>query len=337
MSAEILQKTNIDNEPQRERWLDCIRAMAMIFVVFGHHVPTGSNWYIYYVITSPIKIPLFFAISGYLFKPEKYSFPEFIKKIARQLIIPWLILGLLSAILGMIVAGSSFTDNVLKLISGTSYWYMPCCILAEIMFYFICKIKKTAIQFLVIVALFAAGLLTKDVTFMGYAMLNRAFTAQLYLFLGLFIKRHPEIFDMSKIWMAILAVVYAALAILSILFFPGRDMDVHMMDYYFIPLNMAAVLSGVLLVFALSAKLKLHSKVIEAIGKNTLVIYMLNAYPLSVFTKVCGIFGITFNDGFISAILFTVISIFGSLLIALVLNKFLPEVVGKKRKKVSNA
>ena len=40
---------------KREGWVDGLRAVAVLFVIFGHQIPGNT---IYYVFTSPIKIPL---------------------------------------------------------------------------------------------------------------------------------------------------------------------------------------------------------------------------------------------------------------------------------------
>ena len=60
---------------KRIDWLDALKAIALIFVVFGHILLEGSE---YFVVTSPVKIPLFFAVSGYLFSIKKGEFKPFI-------------------------------------------------------------------------------------------------------------------------------------------------------------------------------------------------------------------------------------------------------------------
>ena len=64
MVAQKDEKALINPATTRERklWIDALRALAMLFVIFGHQV---GNYIPYYVFTSPIKIPLFFMITGY--------------------------------------------------------------------------------------------------------------------------------------------------------------------------------------------------------------------------------------------------------------------------------
>lgn len=48
----------------RKLWIDSIRAIAIIMVVLGHQIPEETSYFVY---TSIVKMPLFFAISGYFF------------------------------------------------------------------------------------------------------------------------------------------------------------------------------------------------------------------------------------------------------------------------------
>ena len=49
----------------RKGWVDALRGLAILLVMYGHCV---DNMVGYFVFTSPVKMPLFFAITGYVFK-----------------------------------------------------------------------------------------------------------------------------------------------------------------------------------------------------------------------------------------------------------------------------
>lgn len=51
----------------RKNWIDALRGLAMLFVLYGHLV---HGWNEYFVFTSAIKIPLFFQ------SPVMYSRSE---------------------------------------------------------------------------------------------------------------------------------------------------------------------------------------------------------------------------------------------------------------------
>lgn len=63
-----------------------MKVLGMLFIVWGHLNPEYLTHFIY-----TFSVPSFFFISGYLFKVR--SWPEFIKKNLRSLIIPYLLLG----------------------------------------------------------------------------------------------------------------------------------------------------------------------------------------------------------------------------------------------------
>lgn len=70
----------------RKNWIDWMKAIGMLVIIWGHSFPTGLTSFIY-----SFNVPLFFIISGYLFKKET-SMGTFFKKNLYSLIIPYLIL-----------------------------------------------------------------------------------------------------------------------------------------------------------------------------------------------------------------------------------------------------
>lgn len=128
---------------KRKNWIDFLRALAIIFVVIGHQLD-GDVFY--YLFTSPIKIPLFFAISGYLFtlRPSK----EYSLKVLKTLIIPWILLACIPELFLTPFKGGYyyFLSFLYDLFSGNIHWFMPCYIIASILFYLLlCCTKNSKI------------------------------------------------------------------------------------------------------------------------------------------------------------------------------------------------
>ena len=67
----------------RKHWVDALRALAILLVVLGHQLKDMTE---YFIFTSPIKMPLFFAISGYLFNTRGGNDVEFFKNWFKKLI-----------------------------------------------------------------------------------------------------------------------------------------------------------------------------------------------------------------------------------------------------------
>ena len=123
---------------KRLAWVDYLRAVAMLLVVYGHQVPYLNE---YFVFTSPVKLPLFFAISAFVFN-EDTDLKTFVRKLFRQIIVPWLVLTIAPRLLLIPLHGFSwFGQQVGNILSGKAYWYMPCLIIAELLWFFILKSK----------------------------------------------------------------------------------------------------------------------------------------------------------------------------------------------------
>lgn len=70
-------------------WVDWMKAIGMLFIIWGHAFPKAFSPFIY-----SFNVPLFFIISGYLFKRSD-TFAVFLKKNYVSLIIPYLLLCLI--------------------------------------------------------------------------------------------------------------------------------------------------------------------------------------------------------------------------------------------------
>lgn len=75
----------------RKGWLDACRALAILFVIYGHQQKDGL---FYFLFTSPVKVTMFFAISGYLFNPRGGDARAFFKNLLIRMVLPWLILAI---------------------------------------------------------------------------------------------------------------------------------------------------------------------------------------------------------------------------------------------------
>ncbi len=70
-------------------WVDWMKAIGMLFIIWGHAFPETFSPFIY-----SFNVPLFFIVSGYLFKRSE-TFSVFLRKNYISLIIPYLLLCLI--------------------------------------------------------------------------------------------------------------------------------------------------------------------------------------------------------------------------------------------------
>lgn len=322
----------MNNTKERKKWVDVLRAIAMILVVYGHR---SSGWTEYFVFTSPIKIPLFFAVTGYVFNDANGNFTVFIKKLWRTIIVPWLVIACLPYLMASPIKGIGFLkENLISVLTGANYWYMPCCIAAEILWFWILKyVKPIWLVGLITGMTFAAGMAMYANSMLSVFMINRAMTAQVFLFIGRLLRKYEENIAHYLNRVPVLiggTAVYILLAVLTMRLYPGHCLDVHLCRYYNIPLCGAMIWIGIyVLAVLISRRITYHPRLLSLIGQHTLVIYLMHQYLLRVFEKGFFILHIPFNK-FTNVFLTLFVCLAGAA-ISLAINRFVPELMGKRR------
>lgn len=129
---------------KRETWIDIAKGIGIIAVVAGH---TGFYYFHHYFFW--FHMPLFFILSGYLYKPANNmsALISWTKKRTKQLLIPYISFGLLISLLIYIGNGnhSLLFSNILDLLySGqeveiifTVFWFILTLYLTQISFAFL--------------------------------------------------------------------------------------------------------------------------------------------------------------------------------------------------------
>lgn len=321
------------NRILRKNWVDALRALAMFLVIYGHH---ERDWIPYFVWTSPVKISLFFAVSGYVFHEERHDYGVFWKKMIRSTVIPWIVIAFFPYILMSSFKGMGFfVTNAADIVTGRILWYMPCFIIAEILWYhtnlFFRSIPRVA---LASVLLMAAGLLMARFDVLNVFMINRAFVVQIYLLIGYLYKRviSESVRDRRKpLIIAACIVIYFLLAFITLACYPGQSMDIHNNEYYHLGICMIMIWCGVIALL-IGAEYYLHRVPgwIIRIGQNTLVIYLWNSFVDRCFVRIFGFSGITVFQGKVfNAVLSMVICIVCSIM-AVVLRRLIPGLFGDR-------
>ncbi len=135
---------------KRIEWIDALKGFAIFLIVFGHTIGYSDKLSELSRYLSSFYVPLFFLISGYLFKNNKdESIKSYIKRKAKKILIPYYIFALLSLIpfylfaqdiQGTLGSNRYIPDNIFKSVfyilyaSGHSkglsqnspLWFLPC-------------------------------------------------------------------------------------------------------------------------------------------------------------------------------------------------------------------
>ena len=319
----------MDKSPGRKAWLDGLRAVAMLLVILGHLLPGRSA---FFVFTNPVKLPLFFAISGYLIRDDRPA-GAFFAGLARRLAAPWAMAVAALTLTQAAFRGFAALPGLLwRAVAEPALWYVVCAAVAEAIWYGLRRLcpapAATAVGAAV---LSAAGVACARLGALNALMVNRALIAQAYLLIGFLFRRREA--RLSRLpWPALIAAgaVYAALGLASLRIWPGQHIDVHLNRYYNLPWCMLMIWLGCVALMAAGSRLDRAPRALAFIGRNTLVYYMTHRYVMLALQRGLKLAGLRLSTP-AEALLLTapICLICGA--IALAVNRFLPELAGRRR------
>lgn len=317
----------------RIEWIDSLRAIAMIFVIYGHM--DNSSWTVF-LLTNPIKIPLFFAISGYLSKSNMDVLPK-IKKTALSILVPYFFLSLfpfklIASLMPFTVLQPSETLDMF--FSGKYLWYLPCCFAAEQIFYLTIKyIKKNRLIIIICFIITALGFALSKTALGNTLYISNALISQMFLLIGYEIKKYEtKLAKIGNKTIIAFTAIYIALGCVSMHLFPKQSISAQANYYYHIPLSFAMIFIGCLTIILAFKKNNIHCKVLTFIGQNTLAYYAFNKYFRSPVIFIFSLMGISLNINWWVGILLTIGCCTFCAPISILFNNLFPFCVAKRKK-----
>ena len=142
---------------QRYEYIDIAKGIGILLVVWAHILLTGASHRVIYAF----HMPLFFLISGMLFRRDKYkSFFDFLQRRAKRLLVPFVIYSIVTwtiwAVFRFIKHDNvvSYWDPLLQtviakgsgayMVHNSALWFIPCLFATEIMYFAFSKWKDIA-------------------------------------------------------------------------------------------------------------------------------------------------------------------------------------------------
>lgn len=341
----------------RTGWIDICKAVAIYCMVLGH---TGTSDNISYFI-HVFHMPVFFMLSGYCFNESKNSdLWELTKKRFKTLLIPYFVFGiglflLWDAVLYIMHRNSEIRSIQNLLISilwsnanasafGVIQWFLPCLFFVEILFAClvkICKGKIFAIGGGIILISVIAYLLPNFKFRLPWA-LDCALMAILFYGLGWMARKLQlaELFKFIKkhLLASTIAAITLSVVLLPLVFLNG-EVNMRTITYgnYFLYVFNAIAYSVVLIIISMIIEEAVAGKklgnLLDWIGRNTLVVLLLNSTCVRAYEVVFGKFLYKLDNvaaygiNAVVAILITVFCAAASEFI----NRFCPYLIGKKR------
>ncbi|MBQ6467138.1 MAG: acyltransferase [Clostridia bacterium] len=319
---------------ERIGWIDSLRGVAMVFVIYGHICPSFQQFFLF---TSPVKIPLFFVVSGYLFKSDIPPFQK-MKKLFVSILVPYFFLSLFPFKLAasfLPLTGLQTADVLRQFFSGDYLWYLPCCFIAELIFYFITRYiyaKREPLVILICLAFTAAGLVLSKTSLGNFLYISNAMIAQFYLLMGYEMKKHEaKLESFSNRIVIFLTILYIIIGCFSMKLLPGQNLSARENHYYNIPLCFLMITLGCFTAITAFRKWDINFKPLSFIGKNTLAYYAFSKYFLSPVIYIFSLIGISLKVTPFIGIILTAVCCMACAPISLFLNKFFPFSVAKRK------
>ena len=340
-NSTLLQKPRYD-------WLDAIKAVAMTFVIFVHLGLNGFTTFVMY--TSFLKLPLFFAASGFVFNPKKkMSVKEFLITRSKRILVPYLCLSVILCVFDLFTYQGTFAEWIkysLDLICmGKIMWFFPTLFLCNFLMFIIFKITKSNDAIVLISAVISLVLgyfcITGKHIFMT---INAVFVAYPICVFGYYLKSFLALVKKNYL------IIIATISMIVFLVLPALY-KYHTGKFNYINLfsslycsyfyDMLVVYSGVLAFFIFFSFMKFPKFVVK-FGQNTifyyafhipackLIMFLLNTFISSKFDAKA------LSNTHKGILIYSAVTLFTLIILVPIcrfVNKYIPFIVGAKRLK----
>lgn len=283
-------------EKKRIGWIDVAKGIAMFLVVLGHN-PLPDAWV---RIVYCLNVPIFFLMSGYTFRTEKYgSLWQLIKKLAVRILAPYVLMNL-AAFLVFYWARDLMPDiaGAKQLFLGMIYgvgdndslrfniplWFLPCICIVQCLWYLIDRYgRKTKVFWVLlssVIGYFIFGLIQVRLPW----GLDVAFTGLVFFALGnLFYKEHIEkaLFQLpSLLGFVLMMACNVGFNLMNRTASPNVDVNSMVFGNYFLFYICAS--SGCIAIIYLARILE-KSRILAYVGRNTLWVLGLHSLFIQLF------------------------------------------------------
>lgn len=292
----------------RVEYIDIIRGIGILLMIMGH-IGFGENFDIY---IHAFHMPVFYVISGYLFKTESVPTENYIVKKARQLLLPYFSFSAISFFMAYILNGAEaidfwkelndtfFNPTIGQVTFAGALWFLPALFWINIIFHFLHKWfgKNDYILFVITLMIGFAAMVATDYNIYLPMGLDAALVGVAFARTGYFLKQISQKKNIN-FFFHINIVIYIVIAVLhkKLIFLNGL-VNFRTGDYQNIFLTYFNAVLGTILLWNLSNWLKQiinkwekvnFIKVIEQIGANSLTFVCLNQLVIIVVSQRLGV------------------------------------------------
>lgn len=257
-------------------WIDTAKGYGIIMVIIGHLSTPYITSIIYF-----FHMPLFFFISGFLFK-EDSSFEIFIKKKIKRFLIPYLFLSTVIIVFNFIYINNSFSLIKNELISFliqrryTTLWFVTCLFIMNLISYLLKRFVKNDIVIFMIILGTCLGCIiywrTKGnplVWNVDISVISLPFFYCGYL-ISMLIKKKGFVFQFKSKYIILCLLIFILTGMVNYYFIGGKP-DLFYSRIGVEPLFYLCAFSGIFVFLFISRML--DCKVASYIGKNSMIFF----------------------------------------------------------------
>ena len=334
---------------ERIDWIDTLRGLGMLFVVWGHSIPYKYpvRKYIY-----SFHMPLFFFISGLTFgDSDKLDYAEYIKKKFKSLIVPYIIINIICYVLSVILfkVGVLEEFNYLDNIMGIFYsngeklpfpssptWFLITLFISELVFFFLKK--NSTNDFNLGISVCVCGLIGYVNSLSEYQIfapwhLNTVFMAVVFYYAGYLFMKNIKKFDYVFENKKRMFLMGCELGLIGLIFeYYNRRVSMHANVYGSITLfyiSVFATIFGLILFVRLFLN---KSYIFKRLGQNT--IFYLGYHLLAI--QILWYFMPAFKKGNLKVLALSIMVCAILLPISILAKKYFPILIGKLPSKAKN-
>lgn len=329
-------KNEITSKRERLAWIDFLRGIAIIFVIYGHCKPESK---LFFDLTSPIKMPLFFILSGFLFNTKDNNPKNYLLGVWNKLVIPWICLSVLALIVSFVgmltrMEPNAIANRIIGIVIGKEHWFMPCFILSSIIHFLFRIIIKEELKIVIgSIICYLTGLWLYSHHWLNVFMINRAIHVQLFFCIGYLLYKHFTIITKYSKTVSIAGLICYLFIAIFYYFANIKSFDVHMLIYPNLLICTLLIIVGNITLFSYFSTKRIFPKWILFCGKNSLVIYMLQGFgfvSITFLNKLISIDWSQYNQAAYALIKCIIVIIVCSF-ISIVINKYCPFITGGRK------
>lgn len=316
---------------ERIEWVDVIKGFAIIMVMWGH---TYNNALIHVFIYS-FHIPLFFLMSGYFFSIKNMKYKDFLWYKIKTLLFPMAIFSIINVFIQIIINFDNLAIIPKRLagifieLRGSQYdsglWFITCLFVAELIYWIVIKLSKDNLTIEISLLLICAIVGNLYIAFVDHIVpwsIEAALIAIGFLGAGRLIRTYESKF-IDQINAKVLVVCIIIFAVSSFLnYMYGVCPDIYADKIGIIPLYYISALSGSM-IFIIVFRLLPTSRVLKFVGQNSFIFYAFHGTMFSLISKAF------VADTVISGIIYVIIGMCLCSIIAWLINKYTPWMLGR--------